>query len=192
HPWTASCRPARRARRRGPAAGCAPGRGRVRLRRLRWMSPGQCRKSRRAGTPARRAGGRGSWADGRWGGTTDGEGRPTGLDATQCTRGTLPVGTAPLVHILRPLGRAAMTTASAPASPPADAASRSARAHASLRPYALCLLGANAVLHLVIVLADNRITVLTTLPLVVIAIGYAVYLIVFGRSLGRVRYGRLV
>jgi len=85
-----------------------------------------------------------------------------------------------------------MTTASAPASPPADAASRSARAHASLRPYALCLLGANAVLHLVIVLADNRITVLTTLPLVVIAIGYAVYLIVFGRSLGRVRYGRLV
>src|SRR5699024_5288362 len=103
--------------------------------------------------------------DGRWGGTVDGEGRSTGLDATHCTRGTLPIGTAPLVHILRPLGRAAMTTASASASPPAGSISRAARAHASLLPYALCLVGANAVLHLVIVLAGNRITVLTTLPL---------------------------
>ncbi|MDN5688297.1 MAG: hypothetical protein L0G94_16700 [Brachybacterium sp.] len=83
-----------------------------------------------------------------------------------------------------------MTTPSA--SPPTDTASRTARAHASLFPYALCLLVANAVVHLIIVLADNRITVLTTLPLVMVAIGYAVYLIVFGRSLGRVRYGRLV
>ncbi|MDN5821984.1 MAG: hypothetical protein L0H39_10895, partial [Brachybacterium sp.] len=61
-----------------------------------------------------------------------------------------------------------------------------------LLPYALCVLGATAVVHLLIVLGGNHITVLTTLPLVVIAIGYAVYLLVFGRSLGRVRYGRLV
>lgn len=88
-----------------------------------------------------------------------------------------------------------MTTSSAsspPTTPPPGAASRTARAHSSLFPYALCLLVANAVVQLIIALADNRITVLTTLPLVVIAIGYAVYLIVFGRSLGRVRYGRLV
>lgn len=83
-----------------------------------------------------------------------------------------------------------MSTTSA--SPPADAASPAARAHSSLLPYALCLLGANAVVHLLIVLAGNRITVLTTLPLIAVAIGYAVYLIVVGRSLGRVRYGRLV
>lgn len=41
-------------------------------------------------------------------------------------------------------------------------------------------------------LAGNRITVLTTLPLVVVALGYAIYLVIYGRSLGRVRYGRLV
>ncbi|MGO2557439.1 hypothetical protein [Brachybacterium sp.] len=83
-----------------------------------------------------------------------------------------------------------MTTV--PASPPPGAASRTVRAHATLLPYALCLLGATAVVHLLIVLDGNRITVLTTLPLAVIAIGYAVYLLLVGRPLGRVRYGRLV
>ncbi len=67
-----------------------------------------------------------------------------------------------------------------------------ARAHASLLPYALALLGANLVLHLVIVLGDNRLTVLTTLPLVAIALGAAIYLATRGRGLGRVRYGRFV
>ncbi|GAA1487132.1 hypothetical protein [Brachybacterium fresconis] len=77
-------------------------------------------------------------------------------------------------------------------SPPPGAASRTVRAHASLFPYALSILAATVIVHLIIVLAGNHITVLTTLPLVVVAIGYAVYLIVFGRALGRVRYGRLV
>lgn len=70
--------------------------------------------------------------------------------------------------------------------------SRAARAHSSLFPYALALLAATALVHLIIVLADNRITLLTTLPLIVVALGYAGYLIGFGRALGRVRYGRLV
>ncbi|WP_394216140.1 hypothetical protein [Brachybacterium vulturis] len=83
-----------------------------------------------------------------------------------------------------------MTTT--PASPPTGAASRAARAHASLLPFALCLLGANGVVHVIIVLGDNRLTVLTTLPLVAVAIGYAVYLLTVGRPLGQVRYGRLV
>lgn len=78
------------------------------------------------------------------------------------------------------------------ASPSTEAASRAARAHSSLFPYALCLLAATVAVHLIIVLAGNRITVLTTLPLVVVALGYAIYLVVYGRSLGRVRYGRLV
>lgn len=82
-----------------------------------------------------------------------------------------------------------MTTASA--SPPAGAASPTARAHASLFPYALSLLAASAVVQLLIVLGGHRITVLTTLPLLAIAIAYAVYLVIYGRSLGRVRYGRL-
>lgn len=83
-----------------------------------------------------------------------------------------------------------MTTSSA--SPPAETASRATRAHSSLFPYALAVLVATAVVHLIIVLAGNRITVLTTLPLVAIALGYAIYLVIYGRSLGRVRYGRLV
>lgn len=83
-----------------------------------------------------------------------------------------------------------MTTPSA--SPPTATASRATRAHSSLFPYALALLAANALVHLIIVLASNRINVLTTLPLVVVAIGYAIYLVAFGRSLGRLRYGRLV
>ncbi|MDN6302911.1 MAG: hypothetical protein L0J57_07680, partial [Brachybacterium sp.] len=66
------------------------------------------------------------------------------------------------------------------------------RAHASLLPYTLALLSANLVLHLVIVLGDHRITVLTTLPLVAIALGAAIYLATRGRGLGRVRYGRFV
>lgn len=83
-----------------------------------------------------------------------------------------------------------MTTSSA--SPPSATASRAARAHSSLFPYVLCLLAATVIVHLIIVLAGNRITVLTTLPLVAVALGYAIYLVIFGRSLGRVRYGRLV
>ena len=65
-------------------------------------------------------------------------------------------------------------------------------ARASLLPLLLALLAANAVLHLLIVLAGNRISVLTTLPLVVIALGYAAHLIVYSRGLGRIRYGALV
>lgn len=83
-----------------------------------------------------------------------------------------------------------MTASSA--SPRAGIPSSAARAHSSLLPYALAVLVATAVVHLLIVLAGNRITVLTTLPLVVIALGYAIYLVTYGRSLGRVRYGRLV
>lgn len=70
--------------------------------------------------------------------------------------------------------------------------SGAARAHSTLFPYALALLIANAVVHLILALADNQITVLTTLPLLVVALGYAGYLLRFGRGLGRVRYGRLV
>lgn len=83
----------------------------------------------------------------------------------------------------------------APAQPdvaPSASAPSAARAHASLLPFALTLLGANIVLHLLIVLAGNRITLLTTLPLLAIAVGFAVYLLTRGRSLGRVRYGRFV
>lgn len=83
-----------------------------------------------------------------------------------------------------------MTTHPAPTS--SEPASRAARAHATLLPYALSVIAASAVVQLIILLAGNRITVLTTLPLLALAIGYAVYLIVNGRSLGRVRYGRLV
>ncbi|MGO2774746.1 MAG: hypothetical protein ACTIB2_15215 [Brachybacterium tyrofermentans] len=83
-----------------------------------------------------------------------------------------------------------MTASSA--SPRAGIPSSASRAHASLFLYALAVLVATAVVHLLIVLAGNRITVLTTLPLVVIALGYAIYLVTYGRSLGRVRYGRLV
>lgn len=78
------------------------------------------------------------------------------------------------------------------AASPAHAASPAARAHASLLPFALCLIAANALVQLVIVLAGHRITVLTTLPLVAIAIGAAIHLVVVGRGLGRVRYGHLV
>lgn len=93
-----------------------------------------------------------------------------------------------------------MTTSSASAAPPpsrptsaaTDAASPAARAHATLLPFGLSMVGANVLVHVIIALAGNRITVLTTLPLVAVALGYAVYLIVHGRSLGRVRYGRLV
>lgn len=84
------------------------------------------------------------------------------------------------------------TSATTPSTPPPRATSPAVRAHASLFPYALCVLAASAVVHLIIVLAGNRITVATTLPLVVVALGYAIYLVAFGRSLGRVRYGRLV
>lgn len=84
------------------------------------------------------------------------------------------------------------TSATTPSTPPPRATSPAVRAHASLLPYVLVLLGSTAVLHLIIVLAGNRITVLTTLPLVVIALGYAIYLVTAGRSLGQVRYGRLV
>lgn len=83
-----------------------------------------------------------------------------------------------------------MTTSSA--SLPAERPSRTDRAHATLFPYALAVLVATMCVHLIIVLANNRITLLTTLPLLVIALGYAVYLMTYGRALGRVRYGRLV
>lgn len=83
-----------------------------------------------------------------------------------------------------------MTAQPAAASP--HAPSETARSHASLLPYSLSLIGAVMVLHLLIVLADHRITVLTTLPLVAIAIAYAAYLLTRGRALGRVRYGRFV
>lgn len=74
----------------------------------------------------------------------------------------------------------------------ADRPVRTTTAHSTLFPYALALVVANAVVHLIIVLAGNQITVLTTLPLVVVALGYAGYLLRFGRALGQVRYGRLV
>lgn len=74
----------------------------------------------------------------------------------------------------------------------AGSSSGAARARSSLLPYTLALLGANLLLHLVIVLGGNRITVLTTLPLVAIALGAALYLATRGRGLGRVRYGRFV
>ncbi|MGP9745347.1 hypothetical protein [Brachybacterium sp. AOP29-B2-41] len=83
-----------------------------------------------------------------------------------------------------------MTTSSA--SPPPETSSRTDRAHSTLFPYALAALAATAVAHLMIGLAGHRITVLTTLPLLVIALGYATYLVIYGRALGRVRYGRLV
>lgn len=83
-----------------------------------------------------------------------------------------------------------MTASSA--SPQAGISSRAARAHSSLFPYALALLAATALVHLIIALTGNRITVLTTLPLILVALGYAAYLVIYGRSLGRVRYGRLV
>lgn len=83
-----------------------------------------------------------------------------------------------------------MSAQTAPAA--AGSSSGADRAHASLLPYALALLGANLVLHLVIVLGGNQITVLTTLPLVAIAIGAVIYLATRGRGLGRVRYGRFV
>lgn len=84
------------------------------------------------------------------------------------------------------------TPATTPSTPPPRAHSRAVRAHTSLLPYVLALIGATAVLHLLITLSDNRITVLTTLPLVVIALGYAIYLVTLGRPLGQVRYGHLV
>ncbi|MBB5832691.1 hypothetical protein [Brachybacterium aquaticum] len=89
-------------------------------------------------------------------------------------------------------------TSPTPVGPPSPARAAAAtddlvaRAHRSLLPLALGLIAANLVLHLVIALAGNRITVLTTLPLVVIALGVAAYLATRGRALGRLRYGRLV
>lgn len=87
-----------------------------------------------------------------------------------------------------------MTASSAsPDSPaPPTPSSAAARAHDALLPYTVGLLAASALLQLVIALAGSRITVLTTLPLVLIAIGAAVHLGTRGRALGRVRYGRFV
>lgn len=71
-------------------------------------------------------------------------------------------------------------------------ATTTTRAHASLLPLALALIAANAAVHVILVLAGNRITVLTTLPLLAVAFGMAIYLLTSGRALGRVRYGRFV
>lgn len=66
------------------------------------------------------------------------------------------------------------------------------RAHASLLPYALSFLAANIAIQLVIVATGNRITLLSTVLLGAAALGYAIYLLTIGRTLGRVRYARLV
>lgn len=82
------------------------------------------------------------------------------------------------------------TSSPSPASPaPSPTATC---AHDALLPYTLGLLASSALLQLVIALTGSRITVLTTLPLALIAIGAAVHLGTRGRELGRVRYGRFV
>lgn len=64
-------------------------------------------------------------------------------------------------------------------------------AHRTLLPYAITLVLASIALQIVIVATGNRITVLSEVLLVIIALGYATYLLTIGRRLSRVRYGLL-
>lgn len=70
--------------------------------------------------------------------------------------------------------------------------SPASRAHRSLLPYFLWLIGTNAVLHLAIALTGNAIGWTAAIGMVVIALSYYLYLATIGRGLGHVRYGRLV
>lgn len=88
-------------------------------------------------------------------------------------------------------------TASSRAAEPSDAGRPSSRtppgpaaaAHRTLLPYALTLVAASAILHVVIAATGNRISLLSMILLALIALGYAAYLLTIGRRLSRVRYG---
>jgi hypothetical protein len=67
-----------------------------------------------------------------------------------------------------------------------------ARAQRTLLPYVLLLIGTSAALQVAIALTGNRIGILSGILTAVVALVYAVYLVGPGRSLGTVRYGRLV
>ncbi|WP_129661280.1 2TM domain-containing protein [Rothia uropygialis] len=66
--------------------------------------------------------------------------------------------------------------------------STSTRAHLSLLPFALSLIGSN----ILFLLRDNRINAVSTTALGGIAVGYTTYLLTVGRKLNRIRYGSFV
>lgn len=65
------------------------------------------------------------------------------------------------------------------------------RARVSLIPFALSLLALTLLQHAVIVLLGNQIGLFASLSTAAIALGYAIYLVVFATSLSQVRFGLL-
>lgn len=84
----------------------------------------------------------------------------------------------------------AASTATAPT--PGAMHSPLERAHRTLVPYFLTMLGLNALLQAVIALTGSRIGLLSGLLLAVVAVAYVAYLLTLGRPLSRVRYGSLI
>ncbi len=72
------------------------------------------------------------------------------------------------------------------------AGNKELNARALILPFALTMLGLVVAVHVILVVRDNRIGVLETLPLVVVAGYYAFFLITRGSELRQIRFGRLV
>jgi hypothetical protein len=66
-----------------------------------------------------------------------------------------------------------------------------AAATSVLAPYALMMIGANAIMQVVIMLTGNEIGFVPVALTVVIALGYAGFLLAYGRRLAKVRFGLL-
>lgn len=64
-------------------------------------------------------------------------------------------------------------------------------ARRALIPFALAMLAANIGLHIVIALTGNTVGLLTYFGVALIALGYAVFILVYGKHLKRVRFGSL-
>lgn len=104
--------------------------------------------------------------------------------------------TAPGASAAEPASPATSPAADAPAPTPSPSTPRpgspAARAHATLLPYLLWLVGSGIALHIAIALAGNRIAWTAAIGTGLIGLVYAVYSRTAGRGLAHVRYGRLV